>query len=64
MPGTIEHSKWDWIIALGEMGPRAKEAVPQLKNELKTDREKWVLEYVTNALRKISPEVLKEPAGN
>ena len=44
MPGMSEHSKWDWIIALGEMGPRAREAVPQLKSELMQDREKWVLE--------------------
>lgn len=56
MPGTSEHSKWDWIIALGEMGPRAKSAVPQLRNELQQDREKWVLDSVTNALKSIAPE--------
>lgn len=54
MPGTSEASKWDWIIALGEMGPRASEAVPQLMNELQQDKERWVLEYVTNALTKIA----------
>ena len=59
MPGISEHSKWDWIIALGEMGPRAKEAIPQLKNELNQDKEKWVLEYVTNALIKIDPTALE-----
>jgi hypothetical protein len=53
MPTTSEHSKWDWIIALGEMGPRAIEAVPQLRIELKQDKMHWVLEYVTNALIKI-----------
>jgi HEAT repeat protein len=55
MPGTIEDSKWDWIIALGEMGPRATNAVPQLKIELQKDHKKWVLNYVTNALKRISP---------
>jgi hypothetical protein len=44
MPGTVEDSKWDWIIALGEMGPRAKTAVPQLTNELQRDHYEWVLE--------------------
>ncbi len=56
MPGLSEHTKWDWIIALGEMGVRAKAAIPQLRNELTMDREKWVLEYVTNALIKIDPD--------
>jgi hypothetical protein len=60
MPGNSEHDKWDWIIALGEMGPRAKEAVPQLRSELEEDREKWVLNYVTNALKSISPEAAAE----
>ena len=55
-----EHLKWDWIIALGEMGPRAKQAISQLKTGLPMDREKWVLAYVTNALKSISPETLKE----
>lgn len=58
MPRTIEDSKWDWIIALGEMGPRASQAIPQLKNELKNDQYPWVLEDVTNALNKIDPTVL------
>ena len=55
MPGTIEDSKWDWIIALGEMGPRAKAALPQLQSELRLDHARWVLEYVTNALKSIGP---------
>jgi hypothetical protein len=55
MPRLSEHTKWDWIIALGEMGPLAQSAIPQLRNELMLDREKWVLEYVTNALIKIDP---------
>ena len=45
------------VIALGEMGPCASQAIPQLKNELKTDQYPWVLEYVTNALNKIDPTV-------
>jgi HEAT repeat protein len=60
MPGTSEHSKWDWIIALGEMGYRAKAAIPQLKSELERDNEKWVLNYVTNALKSIGPEISSE----
>ncbi|TAL07464.1 MAG: HEAT repeat domain-containing protein [Verrucomicrobia bacterium] len=56
MPAESEHSKWDWIIAVGEMGPRAKAALPQLKRELAADKQVWVLEYVTNALRRIDPE--------
>lgn len=56
MPNESEHSKWDWIIAIGEMGPRAKTALPQLKRELKEDTQPWVLDYVTNALRRVDPE--------
>lgn len=56
LPLESEHSKWDWIIALGEMGPRATAAVPQLKLELTQAKEIWVLDYVTNALRKIDPQ--------
>jgi hypothetical protein len=40
------------------MGPRAKAAVPQLKNELKQDRYWWVRGDVTNALMKIDPGAL------
>jgi hypothetical protein len=60
MPLTNEHSKWDWIIALGEMGPRARPALPQLTNELHTDRENWVLSYVTNALKSVGTEESQE----
>jgi HEAT repeat protein len=56
MPRTIQESKWEWIIALGEMGPRARQAIPQLKTELKEDTYPWVLEYVTNALIKINSD--------
>lgn len=56
IPGTIGDSKWEWIIALGEMGPRAKAAVPQLKMELQSNQQNWVLTYVTNALKSIDPE--------
>ncbi|HEX5219439.1 MAG TPA: HEAT repeat domain-containing protein [Verrucomicrobiae bacterium] len=61
IPNESEHSKWDWIIALGEMGPQAKAAVPQLKRELANDKEPWVLNYVTNALRKIDPQGFEKP---
>jgi HEAT repeat protein len=63
MPGTVEDSKWDWIVALGEMGPRAKEAVPQLRRELQQDEYKWVLSYVTNALKLIDPQTATEAGG-
>jgi hypothetical protein len=56
MPSTIEDSKWDWIVALGEMGPRAQAAVPQLRTELQQDQRSWVLGHVTNALRRIDSE--------
>ncbi len=56
LPLESEHSKWDWIIALGEMGPRATSAVPQLKLELTQAKQPWVLDYVTNALKKIDPQ--------
>jgi hypothetical protein len=60
MPVTMGDSKWEWIIALGEMGPRAKAAVPQLKKELHRNQKKWVLTYVTNALKNIDPEAAAE----
>jgi hypothetical protein len=56
MQATSADSEWDWIIALGEMGPRAKAAVPQLIAELKQGQMQWVLNCVTNALRRIDPE--------
>jgi len=56
MPGMSEHEKWDWIIALGEMGPRAKAAFSQLTRELKEDDQRWVLEGVTNSMVSIDPE--------
>gem|GEM_PF-5186475 len=54
MATNIEYFKWDWISAIGEMGPRAKTAIPQLQNELKLDH-KWILEHVTNCLKSIGP---------
>jgi HEAT repeat protein len=56
MTGTDENSKWDWIVALGEMGPRAQQAVPQLRRELEQDKLKWVISHVTNALKQIDPQ--------
>lgn len=63
LPAESEHSKWDWIIALGEMGPRAQAAIPQLKVELTQCKMDWVLEYVTNALRKIDPQNFPTPSS-
>ena len=60
MTGVSEHSKWDWIVALGEMGPRAKAAVPQLTKELEQDKEPWILGHVTNAFKSIDPEAARE----
>lgn len=54
MPSTDQEHKWDWIIALGEMGPQAKAAIPQLQAELNQNRR--YLNLVTNAFRRISPE--------
>jgi HEAT repeat protein len=63
MPATVEDSKWDWIIAVGEMGPRAKAAVPQLRIELQQDRHAWVLAYVTNAFRQIDPDAAAQASA-
>lgn len=60
MPGIVEDSKWDMIIALGEMGPRARAAIPQLQSELAKSRQRWVLDHVTNALLKIDPAFFGE----
>jgi len=56
MPASSEDEKWDWIVALGEMGSRAKAAVPQLEAELRQDKRDWVLNHVTNAFKSIDPE--------
>ena len=56
--GTGGDLNWDWIVALGEMGPRAKAAVPQLKKELVKASQPWVLQHITNALMRIDPTVL------
>lgn len=58
MPGTGRPFKRDWITALGEMGPRAKAAVPLLQSELDKGKVKWFLEHITNALNRIDPEHL------
>jgi hypothetical protein len=56
MPFASESEKWDWIVALGEMGPRARAAVPQLTLELRQDKINWVLNHLTNALVSIDPK--------
>ncbi len=60
IPRVDDISKWDWIVALGEMGPSAKQAAPQLAKELEQHHEKWFLNYVTNALKSIDPEAAAE----
>lgn len=55
MPSNDENTKWDWVIALGEMGPRARAAISQLKTELRTDRDPWNANLATNALKSIDP---------
>ena len=62
MPGTGRPFKRDWIIALGEMGPRAKAAVPQLNAELNLSKGAWFLEHITNALNRIDPDYLGKAA--
>lgn len=56
MPSVSEQEKWDWIIALGEMGPRARAALPQLEKELTQDRENYILEYVHKSISQIQSE--------
>jgi hypothetical protein len=48
------HSRWDMIIAPGEMGPRASSAFPLLTTQLTND---WaeVRQHATNSLLKIDP---------
>jgi HEAT repeat protein len=60
MPAAAESQKWDWIAALGEMGPRARAAVPQLLVELRQDKIDRVLVCLTNALKSIDPEAAAE----
>lgn len=61
-PGNEEYSKHQWLVALGEMGPRAKAAVPQLIQILQTVRilnsrhQEWMLNDLTNTLKAIDPE--------
>ncbi len=60
MPGIDEDSKSDWIIALGEMGPRAKQALPQLTNELANARYEWVRKLAAKAINSIGTEAATE----
>jgi HEAT repeats/PBS lyase HEAT-like repeat len=64
MPGVGEHKQEDWIDALAEMVPRAKEALPQLQDELKSDNNPWVRAYVTNPLLKSDPAALSAQKTN
>ena len=63
LPTISEHAKWDWIIALGEMGPLASNAIPQLEQELITSQQAGVLNYVTNALLSIDPSWKSKSGG-
>ena len=58
-----EGLKWEVIDAMGEMGPRAKAAVPLLLQELEVARQpfpSWTHKFgkITNALNQIDPEAL------
>jgi hypothetical protein len=53
LPSVGGTGAWDWIVALGEMGPTAKSAGPMLRAELTRVGDRWVLEYITNALSSI-----------
>jgi HEAT repeats len=55
LPKVNVHSRWDPIIALGEMGPRGKAAFPLLATQL-TNSWAEVRECATNSLVKIDPE--------
>jgi HEAT repeats len=55
LPKVEVYSRWDPIIALGEMGPRGKAAFPLLTTQL-TNHWAEVRECATNSLVKIDPE--------
>lgn len=55
-----EESKKDWIIALGEMGSRAKAALPQLKYELRRYNHTSGGEHISNALIRIDPAAVPD----
>jgi truncated hemoglobin YjbI len=56
LPQNDEYGKCEWLQTLGEMGPRAKAALPHLVETLRVERRDWVLECVTNTLKAIDPE--------
>ncbi|EEF57328.1 HEAT repeat domain-containing protein [Pedosphaera parvula] len=56
-PGLDSPTKWSAISTLGEMGPRAKAAIPMLLNELTNSKnDAFILAPITNALKAIDPE--------
>ena len=58
LPGVYvdELTKVEWIIALGEMGPRAREARPQLQHEWFHAQHYWVHKRIEDTLTKIDPD--------
>jgi HEAT repeat protein/PBS lyase HEAT-like repeat-containing protein len=61
MSRTSENHKEDWVVAIGEMGTRARETIPYLRDELAQAREPTFLEEVMNTLNKVDPEANKHP---
>jgi HEAT repeat protein len=55
LPKSNVNSKWEWIDAMAEMGPRASNAFPALIREL-PGATAYNREKITNALYKIDPE--------
>ena len=55
LPRENEAVRWDEITALGEMGPRAKEALPLLESQLYLAN-RTIRGRTTNAIAKIDPD--------
>jgi HEAT repeat protein len=56
---TPDDSKWEIFLALGEMGPAAKSAVPVIISELKST-DAFVRQRAAESLHKIDPSQLPE----
>jgi HEAT repeat protein len=56
VPRENETVRWDEIIGLGEMGPRARPALPMLEQQFKNSPTQENYEHLTNSLVKIDPE--------
>jgi HEAT repeat protein len=56
MPRENYTLRWDEIIGLGEMGPRARPALPMLEHEFTNNPTQENYQHLTNTLVKIDPE--------